>query len=454
MFTLFGVQVYKAMPSQFDNDPHELELDWDTDAIVARRKRYFAASQRAFVPYQKPLIFSRGQDQYLWDETGNRYLDCLGQNLTISVGYNNPIVTRAVTRQAQTLQHCTTMFFHPMPAHYAEELARTMPAGEEWVVHLMNSGAEAIDMALLLARSYTGNIDVVSLTNSYHGATFGAQSVTGISAFRHPVPLLGGIQFAPVPDQYRGIHGAGVEPYLTDLDATIHYATSGQLAGMFIEPIQGYGGIVPLPLGYISGAQERVHAAGGLLIVDEVQSGMARTGKHFWAFQEHEIVPDIVVAAKGLGNGYPLAAVIVKREIAEVMAHKFYFHTYGANPVNCAAGRAVLHVIEQHALQQRAREVGAALLAVLKDLQTRHPVIGTVRGRGMMMALELVKNRDSREPDPDIMVRLFEKTREFGLVASKSGAYRNVLRICPPLCMQMDDVSLFADAINKSFDSL
>jgi alanine-glyoxylate transaminase/(R)-3-amino-2-methylpropionate-pyruvate transaminase len=245
-----------------------------------------------------------------------------------------------------------------------------------------------------------------------------------------------------------------VEPYLNDLDATIHYATSGQLAGMFIEPIQGYGGIVPLPAGYISGAQQRVHAAGGLLIVDEVQSGMARTGKHFWAFQDHDIVPDIVVAAKGLGNGYPLAALIVKREIAEVMANKFYFHTYGANPVCCAAGRAVLHVIEQHALQQRAREVGAALLAVLEDLQNRHPVIGMVRGRGMMMALELVKNRDSREPDPDTMARLFEKTREFGLVASKSGAYRNVLRICPPLCMQMDDVGFFADAINRSFDSL
>ncbi len=442
------------LASQFEQDTHELELDWQTEAIVERRNRYFAASQRAFVPYQQPLIFSKGQDQYLWDEKGNRYLDCLSQNLTISVGYNNPVVTRAVTRQAQTLQHCTTMFFHPMPAHYAEELAATMPAGEEWTVHLMNSGAEAIDMALLLARSYTGNSDLLSLTNSYHGATFGAQSVTGISGFRHNVPLLGGVQFVPVPDQYRGIHGEGVEPYLKDLEATIHYGTSGQLAGMFIEPVQGYGGIVPIPEGYIAGAQQRVQAAGGLLIIDEVQSGMGRTGEHFWSFQKHGIVPDIVVAAKGLGNGFPLAAVIVKREIAESMAKKFYFHTYGANPVSCAAGRAVLHVIEKHGLQQRAQQVGAALLAVLEDLQTRHPVIGAVRGRGMMMAVELVKNRDSREPDPETMAAVFEKTREFGLVASKSGAYRNVLRICPPLCMQMEDVEFFAEAINNSFDSL
>ena len=442
------------MASQFDQDAWEPELDWHTEAIVQRRNRYYAASQRAFVPYSTPLIFKRGQDQYLWDEKDNRYLDCLSQNLTISVGYNNPVVTRAAAQQASTLQHCTTMFFHPMPAHFAEELTQTMPAGEEWTVHLMNSGAEAIDMALLLARSYTGNSDVISLTNSYHGATFGAQSLTGISGFRHNVPLLGGISFAPVPDPYRGIHGDGVEPYLNDLDATIHYNTNGRLAGMFIEPVQGYGGIVPLPDGYIAGAQERVRAAGGLLIIDEVQAGMARTGEHFWSFEKHGVVPDIVVAAKGIGNGYPLAALIVKRDIAEAMANKFYFHTYGANPTSCAAGRAVLHVIREHGLQQRAREVGAALLAVLEDLQTRHSSIGTVRGRGMMMAVELVKDHDTREPDPETMARLFEKTREFGLVASKSGAYRNVLRICPPLCTQMEDVAFFEEAINNSFDSL
>ncbi len=442
------------MTSQFDDDTHEFDIDWDTDAIVGRRERYYAASQRAFVPYQKPLIFSRGQDQYLWDEQGNRYLDCLSQNLTISVGYNNPVVTREAVRQAQTLQHCTTMFFHPVPAHFAEELTATLPAGEDWAVHFMNSGAEAIDMALLLARSHTGNTDIVSLANAYHGATFGAQSVTGISGFRHNVPLLGGIQFAPVPDQYRGIHGAAVEPYLRDLEATIHYGTSGRLAGMFIEPVQGYGGIVPLPDGYIEGAAERVRAAGGLVIIDEVQAGMARTGDDFWSFQRHGLVPDIVVAAKGIGNGFPLAALMVKREIAEAMAQKFYFHTYGANPVSCAAGRAVLYVIREYDLQQNARRVGAALLEVLQDLQTRHEVIGDVRGRGLMMAVELVKDRATREPDPETMARLFELTREHGLVASKSGAYRNVLRICPPLCIQMQDVELFATAINRSFGAL
>ena len=442
------------MKSQFDHDKHELEIDWNTDAIVNRRNTYYSASQRAFVPYKEPLIFSHGQDQYLWDEKGNRYLDCLSQNLTISVGYNNPVVTRAVQKQAAQMQHCTTMFFHPVPAHYAEELAQTMPAGEDWVVHFMNSGAEAIDMAMLLARSYTGNNDIISLANSYHGATFGAQSITGISGFRHNVSLLGGIQFAPAPDQYRGIHGEGVDPYLDDLDRTIHYGTSAYLAGMFIEPVQGYGGIVSMPKGYIKGAQERIKAKGGLLIIDEVQSGISRTGKNMWAFQNHDVVPDIVVIAKGMGNGYPLGAVIAKREIAESMAKKFYFNTYGANPVSCSAGRAVLHVIEEHNLKQNAVEVGAALLDVLRDLKTRYNVIGDVRGEGLMMAIELVKNRDSKEPDPETMALLFEQTRANGLIASKSGAYRNVLRICPPLCFQMEDVAFFKEAINKSFDSL
>ncbi len=435
-------------------DNFTLPVDWDTDAIVARRNNYYAASQRAFVPYKTPLIFQRGQDQYLWDEQGNQYLDCLSQNLCVSIGYNNPAVTRAVQAQAEQIQHCTTMFFHPVPAHLAEELAAKFPEGEEWVVHFTNSGAEAIDFALLLARSHTGNNDILSLNNSYHGATFGAQSVTGISNFRHPISLLGGIQFVANPDQYRGIHGEGVDPYLEAIDRAIHYGTSGRIGGMFFEPIQGYGGIVPAPDGYLAGAFERVRAAGGLCIVDEVQSGFGRTGQGYWAFESYDVVPDIVVLAKGIGNGYPLGAVVAKREIAEAMANKFYFNTYGANPVSCSAGRAVLKVIDDCSLVDNARDVGAALLQVLKRMEEKYDLIGNVRGRGLMMAAELVKDKTTREPAVDEMHQLFQLTRKHGLVASKSGAYKNVLRICPPLCIQMEDVAFFEQAIDNSFADL
>ncbi len=423
--------------------------DWSTDAIVERREAFYAASQRAFVPYKTPLIFRKGVGQYLWDETGAKYIDLLGMNVCISVGHAHPRVNAAARAQADELPHCTTMFFHPVPAHFCEELAATMPTGHDWVVHLTNSGAEAVDLALLMARSHTRNTDVIALQTGYHGATFGAQSVTGISGFRHNVVQLPGVAFAPEPNQYRGQFGAGVQPYLDALDTTIHRETCGALAGMIIEPVQGYGGIVPMPQGYIKGAAERVRAAGGLLIIDEVQSGFGRTGDAFWAFEDHDVVPDIVVMAKGIGNGYPLGAVVVKRAIAEAMDGKFLFHTYGANPMSCAAGRAVLDVMKEEKLQDNARDVGGELLQRLRKLQQKHDIIGDVRGKGLMLAIELVKDRATREPATDETARVFDETRAQGLVVSKSGPHRSVLRLVPPLCLSMADL----DQVEAGFDA-
>lgn len=281
-----------------------LPVDWDTDAIIRRRDTWYAASQRAFVPYQTPQIFARGEGQYLWDMDGRKFIDLLGMNVCVSVGHANPTVSAAVAQQAQTLQHCTTMFYHPVPAHYAEELIATLPKGHEWVVHFTSSGAEAVDLALLMSRAYTGNIDFIALQTAYHGATFGAMALTGIKSFRHNVPQLGGIAFTSDPNTYRGLHGDNVQGYLDDLDRTITAATSGHLAGMIIEPVQGYGGIVAMPEGYIKGAFEQVRAAGGVCVIDEVQSGVGRTGESFWAFEQHDVIPDIVVMAKGIGNGF------------------------------------------------------------------------------------------------------------------------------------------------------
>ncbi len=431
--------------------PRRSEVDWSTEAIVARREKYYSPTQRRFVPYRTPLIFQRGQGQYLWDEKGARYIDLLGMNLCISVGHAHPRVVEAAREQMGELTHCTTMFYHPVPAHYAEELTATMPAGHDWVVHFTNSGAEAADLALLMARRYTGNISMLALRTSYHGATFGAQAMTGISNFRHAVPQLGGVSFVAEPNQYRGLFGEGVEPYLNELEREIHTSTSGRLAGMIVEPVQGYGGIVPLPEGYIAGAFERVRAAGGLGIVDEVQSGVGRTGDHFWCFEAHDVVPDIVIMAKGIGNGIPLGAVVAKREVAEAMSDKFLFHTYGANPVACAAGRAVLQVIRDEQLQENARKVGADLKKRLLELQNKHEAIGDVRGRGLMLAIELVKDRRTKEPDPETTARVFERTREHGLVASKSGPHRSVIRMCPPLCLSTADVDEVVERFDRSF---
>jgi alanine-glyoxylate transaminase / (R)-3-amino-2-methylpropionate-pyruvate transaminase len=428
-----------------------LETDWSTEGIVARRDRYYAASQRRFVPYKTPLIFRRGHMQHLWDENDRRYTDLLGMNLCISVGHAHPTVVAAVQAQVAQLTHCTTMFYHPTPAHLAEELTQTLPPGHEWVVHFTNSGAEAIDLALLMARSYTGAIDMLSLRTSYHGATFGAQALTGIAGFRHNVPQLGGVAFLPEPNAYRGLFGQELQPYLDEVERAIETSTSGRLAGMILETVQGYGGIIEMPPAYIAGAAERVRAAGGLMIIDEVQSGFARTGDNYWAFEASGIVPDIVVMAKGIGNGIPLGAVVTHRRIAECMADKFLFHTYGANPVACAAGRAVLQVIREEGLQANAKTVGAALKAGLLDLQTRHPIIGDVRGLGLMMAVELVKDRKTKAPATEETAAIFEETRRQGIVVSKSGPHRSILRMVPPLCLSTDDVPVVLEAFEQSF---
>jgi alanine-glyoxylate transaminase/(R)-3-amino-2-methylpropionate-pyruvate transaminase len=223
------------------------------------------------------------------------------------------------------------------------------------------------------------------------------------------------------------------------------------VAGIFVESVQGYGGIVEMPKGYMAGAAERVRAAGGLYVADEVQSGFGRTGDNMWGFEADGVVPDIVVMAKGIGNGFPLGAVVAKKEIGEAMAGKFMFHTYGANPTSCAAGRAVLKVIREEKTQENARTVGGALLARLKDLQQRHKAIGDVRGRGLMLAIEMVKDRKTKEPDAEVTAAVFENCRAQGLILSKSGPHRSVLRMVPPMCLSIDDVDTVAEGLDRAF---
>ncbi len=429
-------------------------IDWSTDAIIDKRDTYYAASQRAFVPYQKPLILKKGEMQYCWDEKGNKLIDLLGMNLCISVGHAHPKVVEAVTEQVKELTHCTTMFHHPVPAHLAEELAATMPKGHEWVVHFTNSGAEAIDLALMMARISTGNQDILALRNSYHGATYGAQAVTGVQGFRHNTSQIPNISFVTEPNQYRGIFGEGVDPYLEEIDRSIAYTTSGHLAAMIVEPVQGYGGIVPMPQGYLQSAADKVRAAGGLLIIDEVQSGFGKTGDAMWCFDHNGVVPDMMVIAKGLGNGLPIGALVTKKEIAESMAGKFLFHTYGANPVSCAAARAVLQVIKDDDLITNAKKVGAKIHEGLQQMKAHYDIIGDVRGRGFMQAIELVKDPVSKEPAPEHTAFVFERTREHGLILSKSGTFKNCLRMVPPLCLQEADVQPVLDAYEQSFTDL
>ena len=428
-----------------------LHTDWDFAATAARRDQYYAASLTRFTPFREPIVFQKGRGQYLWDTEGRRYTDMLGMNVCISVGHSHPRVVEAAAAQARELTHCTTMFYHPTPAHLAEELAATMPAGHEWVVHLTNSGSEAIDLAMTMARTFTGNLDILALRTAYHGPTAAAQSVTGIAGWRHP-GMPGNVAFVPEPNQYRGVFGEGVEPYLDEIDRTIASATSGQVAAMLVESVQGYGGIIAMPPGYMAGAAERVRAAGGLYIADEVQSGFGRTGDHFWGFEQDGVAPDIIVMAKGLGNGFPIGAVVAKKHVAAPMAEKFMFHTYGANPTSAAAARAVLAVMRDEALQANAKAVGAIMLAGLRELKDRHQAIGDVRGKGLMLAIEIVSDRDAKTPDKDTASEVFEACRDQGIILSKSGPHQSCLRMVPPLCLAKEDAATVLEGLDSALD--
>ena len=427
-----------------------LPLDWDTAAIVERRRRFLSPALGTFIAYDQPMVWQRGSGQYVWDNAGRRYLDCMAQNVCISVGHAHPGVLAAVRAQMEQLPHVTTAYHHPQPGHFAEELIRLLPEGPDWVVHFVNSGAEAVDLAVLLTRAFTRNFEVLTLRDAYHGMQCGAMTATGIGQARQLVPPAPGYVQVMAPHPYRGPFGPEAAPYLEELERTLHTNTNGAVAGLIAEPIQGYGGIVPLPDGWLRGAAAQVREAGGLLIVDEVQTGFARTGAHFWGFAEHDVVPDVIVLSKGIANGFPLAAVVTRREVADAMAQRMFFNTYGSNPTCCAAGRAVLRAIAEEGLQENARAVGRQIIDGLLESQARHECVGDVRGRGLLIGLELVRDRDSRAADAAAAERVQLALLAGGVVVGLCGREHNVVKINPPLCVTAADACFFLEALDAA----
>ena len=430
--------------------PNPLPLDWDTAAIAERRRRFLAPALGTFIAYDEPVVWQRGRGQYVWDNAGRRYLDCMAQNVCISVGHAHPGVLAAVQAQTEDIPHVTTAYHHPQPGHFAEELVAKLPASEDWVVHFVNSGAEAVDLAVLMARAATQHYEVLTLRDAYHGMHYGAQTATGIGQARQLVPPAPGYVQVMAPHPYRGPLGPEAAPYLAELDRVLHTNTSGAVAGLIAEPIQGYGGIVEMPAGWLKGAAEQVRAAGGLLIVDEVQAGFARTGDHFWGFEAHDVVPDVIVVSKGIGNGFPIAAVMARREVAEGMASRMFFNTYGSNPMSCAAGRAVLRAIDEEGLQANAAAVGGQILAGLRELQGRYEQLGDVRGRGLLIGAEVVRDADTRAADAKTAEAVQLALLGRGFVVGMCGREHNVLKINPPLCVTADDADQLLQATGES----
>jgi alanine-glyoxylate transaminase/(R)-3-amino-2-methylpropionate-pyruvate transaminase len=423
---------------------------------VLRLRREFL-NPGLFLYYKRPLMIVEGKKQYVFDEQGRRYLDALGGIVTISVGHCHPEVVAAAQRQNELLQHSTTIYLHPNIAEYAEKLAAKMP-GDLKVCYFVNSGSEANDLALLMARAYTGNYDVIALRNSYHGGNAAGMGLTAHRTWKFNVPHSFGVHHAIAPDPYRGAWGrddphAG-HHYATDVRSLIDHATSGQVAAFIAESIQGVGGCVVFPENYLKHAYEYVRVAGGVCIADDVQTGFGRTGTHYWGFEGQDVVPDIVTMAKGIGNGAPLGAVVTTPKIAATLAQRLHFNTFGGNPVVCAQGAAVLDVIDREKLQANALKIGNQIFAGLERLKAKHTVIGDVRGKGLLLGIELVKDRATKEPATSESAHVLETCRDMGLLLGKGGLCGQTIRFSPPMCLHEQDADFLLDVLDRAFSAM
>ncbi|KZV43702.1 alanine--glyoxylate aminotransferase 23, mitochondrial-like [Dorcoceras hygrometricum] len=421
------------------------------EEILSKRQRYL--SPAVFHFYKNPIHLVEGKMQYLFDDKGRRYLDAFGGIATVCVGHCHPQVVDAIVNQTKRLQHSTILYLNPAIADFAEALASKFP-GDLKVVYFTNSGTEANELALLMARLYTGCHDVISIRNGYHGNAAGTMGATAQSNYKFNV-VQTGVHHAQNPDQYRGIFGSDGLKYARDVEDIIAYGTSGNVAAFISEAIQGVGGIMELAPGYLPAVYDTIKKAGGLYIADEVQSGFGRTGSHFWGFEAHGVMPDIVTMAKaGIGNGIPMGAVVTTPEIAKVLAYRSYFNTFGGNPVCTAAGLAVLRVIENENLQQNALLVGSHLKQRLTSLMEKYDIIGDVRGRGLMLGVELVKDRQLKTPAKAEILHIMEQMKEMGVLIGKGGFFGNVFRITPPLCFSKADADFLVDVLDYTLSKL
>lgn len=436
------------MPS-FDYSPPPYSGPSAAD-ILLKRKQFLSPSMFYF--YNKPLNMVDGKMQYLFDENGRRYLDAFGGIATVCCGHCHPHVVKAIVNQTNRLQHSTILYLNPAITDFAEALASKLP-GDLKVVFFTNSGTEANELAMMIARLYTGCHDIVSLRNAYHGNAAGTMGATAQSNWKFNV-IQSGVHHAVNPDPYRGVFGSDGEKYAKDVEDLIAFGTSGHVAGFISEAIQGVGGIIELAPGYLPAVYSSIKKAGGLCIADEVQSGFARTGSHFWGFECHGVVPDIVTMAKGIGNGIPLGAVVTTPEIAEVLTRRSYFNTFGGNPVCTAAGHAVLRVIERENLQENAHVVGSYLKERLTTLKDKHEIIGDVRGRGMMLGVELVSDRELKTPAKVETLHVMDQMKDMGVLIGKGGFNGNVFRITPPLCFTKEDADFLVDVMDYTMSKM
>ncbi|XP_001947837.2 alanine--glyoxylate aminotransferase 2, mitochondrial isoform X1 [Acyrthosiphon pisum] len=433
--------------------------------------------------YEEPLLLHEGKMQWLFDHKGKRYLDMFGGIATVSVGHCHPRITEAIAEQSGILGHVSGAYEHPKMYEYVEALVSKMP-GDLKTVYLVNSGSEANELAMQLVRLHTGNQDVLSIQNCYHGVSGNLHGLTALASVKYNNMSAGNfIHHAMCPDVFKGIWGGkkcrdspvqtqrscecdrvrchAADKYYEQLEDIFSYSIPrGKVAGFFAESIQGVGGIVQFPRGYLKRVYELIRSNGGLCVADEVQTGFGRTGEHFWNFQSHGVTPDIVTMAKGIGNGFPMAAVVTTPAIARSLNSGFHFNTFGGNPVSCAVGVSVLKVIDEEGLQKNCLDVGTYFLEKLCGMRREWKIIGDVRGKGLMIGVELIDG-DQDDSDKGIInplncraiSRIKNDCLKMGLLFGVGGVRSNVLRFMPPMCVTKADVDFTIAVLRRAMQN-
>ena len=419
--------------------------------IVRKHKEFLFPAVATY--YQEPLALVRGEGEYVWDDAGNRYLDCFGGVLTVSVGHANPKINEAIINQVNMISHTSTLYANKPQGDLAEKLAEITP-GNLKKSFFSNSGTEADDTAITAAKLATGRHEIVVLRHSYSGRSATALSAVGHSTWRPLPSQVAGIVHARAPYCYRCPFGMTPEncgaACAADVEDVIMTTTTGEIAAFMAEPILGVGGFIVPPAGYFERVEEITRKHGGLFIADEVQTGWGRTGDKWFGIEHWNVKPDIITSAKGMGNGVPIGWTIATPEVADKY-RGLTFSTFGGNPVSMAAGLAVIKLIEEEDLRTNARVVGAYLREKLEELKEKYPVIGDVRGMGLMQGIELVKDRETKEPAPEALLKVFEETKRRGVLIGKGGLYGNVIRTGLMLNSTKDHVDELIAALDAGF---
>ena len=420
------------------------------DEIIRKHKEYLFNCVTTY--YKDPLVIDHAKGQYVCDANGRQYLDFLGGIVTISVGHSNPKVTEKIKQQIDRVQHTSTLFPTEALVSLAEKVAEIAP-GKLQKSFFTNSGTEANEVAVLTARMYTGNYEMLALRHGYSGHSQLAKSMTGLSTWRKAGVVPFGVVQAPGPYCYRCPYGLTYPSCdlhcAKDIEEVIRTSTGGAVAGLLAETIQGLGGVVVPPPGYFKIVSNIVRQYGGLFIADEVQAGFGRTGKKWFGIEHWEVEPDIITCAKGMANGVPIGCTITRPEIAD--SYKgLTISTFGGNPVTAVAAKATIDLIEEDRLMDNAAEVGAHFRQGLDALKEKHAAVGDVRGMGLMQGVELVKDRKTKQPAPEMANQVLERCRANGLIVGKGGLYANVIRMSPPLNISKPDVDVALAALDKS----